>query len=226
MRLRDVGVRKHVQGWLRPVLLVGVLAFVLAGCASTSNPHAKPAGQLAGAPQQIGAQSGATASTTFAAYDAKGKLTVAVSASRSGQCWTTSIAAQGHAAYRCFSGNKILDPCFVSPHPSHPKSPKTVACLADPWSKAVVLHLTAPLPKGKPVAGPSRPWAFELDNGLRCVTSTGTVPYVAGYSLLYQCANGAAAAIVDGQARHITVEYATAGSKTVQQRGVRAMWRT
>jgi hypothetical protein len=188
---------------------MAAVALVLAGCASKAKPHATAA---AGAP-------GPT-NVTFRAFTSTGSLTVPIADVVRGECWTTSIAAPVAGAYRCFQGNKILDPCFA---PAHPATPLQVACVATPWSRALMLTVTGTLPK--PAAGDTttRPWAFQLNSGVRCVASTGMVPSVRGVNLGYHCADGGNATLAaDGSS---TASYATAAGTTLQTMAVTTIWR-
>ena len=159
MDVGDFRGRGPVAPALRFVLLALGLIVLLAGCASTAAHQAPKAG--AAAP--------GTTTVHFRAYAPGGDLTVPVAAVVRGQCWTTSIAAPGIRAYRCFQGNKILDPCFA---PAHPSAPLKVACLAAPWARAVMLQVSGKLPAPATDATVSRPWAFQLSTGVRCVAST------------------------------------------------------
>jgi hypothetical protein len=196
------------RGSLRLILGVTALAFVLTGCAS----H----------PAKAGADPRpATKTQSFHAYDAQGQLAVKVADVASGSCWTTSVAAPAPDAYRCFAGNNILDPCFARPASS---TPPEVACLATPWSAAEVLTLTEPLPEPDPQLS-RRAWAFQLDNGARCVASTGTVPQVQGIDLGYHCTDGHDAALRDVSASMVTADYGDAKSQAVQSVRVTRIWR-
>ncbi len=97
-------------------------------------------------------------------------------------------------------------------------------CLSAPWSAAEVLTLTAPLPKPDPLAT-TRPWAFQLDNGARCVASTGTVPQVQGINLGYHCTDGHDAALRDATAPTVTADYGDVKSQAVQTVTVTRIWR-
>ena len=177
------------------LLLLLPLSLALAGCA-TSAPHAKRA---------VAAAAPGTTTVRFQAYTPAGRLTVPVQDVARGQCWTTSIAAPTARAYRCFEGNKILDPCFA---PAHPTSPVQLACLATPWSRALMLQVTDHLPAPSSGGSSSRPWAIELSSGLRCVASTGTVPAVAGVNLAYHCTDGGDAALGSVAGARLTAQYA------------------
>jgi hypothetical protein len=70
----------------------------------------------------------------------------------------------------------------------------------------------------------SRPWAFQLANGVRCVASTGTVPAVAGVNLAYHCADGADAALGSVSGGRLTAQYATPGATRLAQLTVTTVW--
>jgi hypothetical protein len=211
----DVGLTGR-RGSARQILpfavLVATATLILAGCASKSQPRAT-----------AGATAAGTATVAVHVYTSSGKVAVPVTASVRGQCWTTSIAAPVPNAYRCFQGDKILDPCFA---PAHSAAPVEVICLATPWARGVRLRVSGHLPEstaGGVVA--SRPWAFQLHNGVRCVASTGTVPAVAGENLGYHCANGGDAAIRTDVVDVVTADYAAAGAHTLRTMTVTTMWR-
>jgi eukaryotic-like serine/threonine-protein kinase len=203
------------RGSLRLILGLAALAFVLAGCAHSGTSRA------GAQPQPAAKTEPATKIESFSAYDASGELAVKVADVARGSCWTNSVAAPAPDAFRCFAGNNILDPCFARPKAS---APGEVACLATPWSAATVLTLTAPLPQPDPDAG-NRAWAFQLDNGARCVASTGTVPQVQGINLGYHCTDGSDAALRDVSAPLVTADYGEAKTQAVQSVTVTRIWR-
>jgi hypothetical protein len=200
-----------------PVLGFVVLALVLAGCASKSNALRPTQHQ-----QPAAAKPRVTTTRTFHAYDNAGRLTVTVADVTSGHCWTASIAAPATGAYRCFAANQILDPCFA---PQGTSVPHQVACVTAPWSRAVVLHLTAALPKAGSTGYAVRAWALRLDNGVRCVASTGTVPAVQGVDLGYHCTDGRDAALLDPNANPETADYGDPDTGTLQPVTVTTIWR-
>jgi hypothetical protein len=197
------------RGSLRLILAISALAFVLTGCADHQ------------AEATAARQPPATATESFSAYDPSGDLAVKVAANATGTCWTSSIAAPAPDAYRCFAGNAILDPCFARPGAI---GATEVACLAAPWSPAKLLTLTAPLPKSDPQTA-HRAWAFQLDNGVRCVASTGTVPQVQGINLGYRCTDGRYAGLRDESTRLVRADYADTSAQTVQLVTVTRIWR-
>jgi hypothetical protein len=188
-----------------------MLAIGLVACASPSSHRTTQAGS---APK-------GTLIKTFRAYDSAGQLTVAVSHTTVGVCWTSSIAVPIPGAYRCYAGNKILDPCFAPPMQLQPES---LACVDDPWSEAILLKVHSPLPPVASLDG-SRPWAVQLDNGARCVAATGIVPSVQGVDLAYRCANGKSAGLVDGAAAVMSAQYGAPAAKSLRTVTVTTIWR-
>jgi hypothetical protein len=133
------------------------------------------------------------AAVSVAAHDVqKTKVTVftpavPVERSRSGECWTDSIAVARRGAYRCMHGNEIYDPCFTNLNLSD-----AVICGANPanGSTGFILSLTKPLPK--PAAHGSahpRPWLVKLAGGTICEIQTGTIAFVAGVEVPYGCSD-------------------------------------
>lgn len=190
--------------------LVLLLPLVLTACASQR-------------PQQAAGGHVQTVTQTFHAYLGNGELAVQVADVASGSCWTTSIAVPVASAYRCIADDKILDPCFASPRKA---TPIEVACVANPWSRAEVLRVTAALPTAAPGArNRSRPWAIQLANGVRCVAATGMVPAVGGVDLGYHCLNGWDAALLDTGKAVVTADYAGPRSQVLHPVTVTTIWR-
>jgi hypothetical protein len=109
-----------------------------------------------------------------------------------GACWIGSLSNQNRRdAWRCTTGNIILDPCFDSAA----RDPNTVVCVDSPWARsAVLLRLTEPLPVAAGNAGwehPELPWALELANRDRCELATGATFTVRDLRANYACATGA-----------------------------------
>ncbi len=196
---------------LRAPIVGAVAVLVLAGCAD-STTHAPPA-----APPP-------STSSSPAAQAAQAKVFVPVTATASrtvhGSCWTSSITVSSTAAYRCYAGNTILDPCFAAD-----PAARDVSCYADPWSPAVRVLLAAPLPA--PSALPvTHPWALELANGKRCVAATGVVNRIVGIALLYHCTHGGAAGVPVTQHGHTQVQYVAAGSRSPTTVPVTVTWQS
>ena len=166
--------------------------------------------------------SGTVGYATFTPYAATGTLVVPVADQRPGSCWTGSIAVATPGAYRCLADNQIRDPCFAD---TTRGTITTVACVADPWSSAHVITLTAALPSNE-TASPSRtPWALVLANGAHCVAVTGTVPQEGNVALNYSCSSGMAAGVVRNDGSHIVVAYGRVGGRSFAQVAVRTAWR-
>ena len=210
-----VGMRQPAARALSAALFVVLTALTAASCATSSRSRA-------GGPAPADPPAARTTTHTFVPYRSGGTLTVPVRGHRTGRCWSASIAVPGAHAYRCFAGNAILDPCFAPPHKA---TPRAVACVADPWSAAVLLRLTKPLPATPPSGPATRPWAFVLASGARCVASTGTVPSVGGVNLPYSCNDGTAAALIDRPGRVLHAYDAGLRAATLHKVAVRTVWR-
>ena len=219
MSVGDVRRRGSHEPILRILLLVLLpITVALAGCAASSRHGPRAAATPSG---RVGAAAPGTSTVMFHPYTADGRLAVASDGVVHGQCWTTSIAAPGATAYRCFQGNKILDPCFA---PASRAVPLQLACLATPWSRALLLQVNGNLPTPDRTGAAGRPWAIQLSSGVRCVASTGTVPAVAGVNLTYHCADGGNAAISDTGGPSLTARYASAAARTLASLTVTTVW--
>ncbi len=107
--------------------------------------------------------------------------------SRSGECWTDSIAVARTGVWRCMLGNEIYDPCF-----SNADLKDAVICDADPAknSPGFVVKLTKPLPKpssNEPLD--ARPWLLKLEDGTICEVGTGTISMVNNIAIPYDCSD-------------------------------------
>ena len=117
---------------------------------------------------------------------------LAVTEKLNGTCFAPSIASSSRPdAWRCSSGNGILDPCYQRILGDE----KQLACpVGGPWpANVVLLTLTQPLPSEprKEVSRDSTlPWAIELANGQRCTLFTGATAPVAGMRINYGCPGG------------------------------------
>jgi hypothetical protein len=207
----DVGAPR---GWGRVSTLLAV-ALLIAGCAASGKKQSAQTHRAAPG----------TVTKTFAAYDAAGNLAVNVHDIERGSCWTTSVSAPVANAYRCIAGNDILDPCFAPPKAAAGAPATQVACVAAPWAQAEVLQLSKPLPAGSPAGDPRAAWAFLLANGVRCVSSTGMVPEVAGVNLDYHCSDQSNAALLDPTAHQVSAQDAAPSAGTLRRVSVRTIWR-
>jgi hypothetical protein len=205
------------------VVLALVATALMAACAGGSGAPAGTTSSSATLARTTAPPPAATTRRTVQPFDAAGALTVTVASSTTGYCWTTSVADPTKDAYRCLGGgSRILDPCFAAPTASHPD---TVACLSDPWSPAVSLRLTKPLPADDPLTGITRPWALQLAGGVRCVAVTGTVSTVHGVDLGYQCTDGTAAGAPTGRPPGVlTAEVGDPSTGTVHETTVTTVW--
>jgi eukaryotic-like serine/threonine-protein kinase len=69
-----------------------------------------------------------------------------------GNCWERSISDSSDPdAWRCTSGNEIVDPCFA---PSEESDISTVACAQSPWAGVEMLSLSRPLAFSSAGSGP------------------------------------------------------------------------
>jgi hypothetical protein len=85
------------------------------------------------------------------------------------------------------TGNEIYDPCFSSAHLTG-----AVICGANPanGTSGFILKLSKPLPA--PSSKPplySRPWLVKLADGSTCEIETGTIAFVAGLQVPYDCSD-------------------------------------
>src|SRR2546430_17289321 len=112
---------------------------------------------------------------------------VPAASTRSGNCWTNSIAVPRPGVWRCMVGNEICDPCF-----STRDLTKALICDANPakGSAGFVLKLTKRLPHQSPIPPVySRPWIVKLSDGVTCEIETGTTALVAGLDVPYDCSD-------------------------------------
>lgn len=105
----------------------------------------------------------------------------------SGNCFTSSLAATRSDAWRCMTGNEILDPCF-----SVPNTTSYVICVPNPTdaSTFIQLNLTQPLPAAEPVPAETHPWFLQLADGTICNFFTGATGGVNGERINYGCNDG------------------------------------
>ncbi len=151
---------------------------------------------------------------------------VGVTGSARGSCLAASVASPTRPdAYRCTTGNRILDPCFASLNAKDP-----LACSSEPWSaNAVLLTRQGNLPKRTQASEPNyaagKPWALELANGQRCVALTGATAPVAGLRMNYGCPDGVVAGPIDRTSPVWRVFYQTSNrSLSLAQVNVKVAW--
>lgn len=94
-----------------------------------------------------------------------------VAARGTGTCEPGSDALSS-AVYRCFSSNRVLDPCWRD----HRRAkPVVVVCLLTPWAKSVV-ELTLNANRGSTTGTSTtrgEPWGIELTTGQLCIALQG-----------------------------------------------------
>lgn len=141
-----------------------------------------------------------------------------------GTCWTSSIGdSQNPDAWRCMSGNGILDPCFAPPGGTDVAQ---VACATSPTSDLTLLDLTTPLASSTASPGGAAlvlPWVMVLANGDQCTVFQGTAAEADGIVLSYACADGDAT-YPDTTSEPWTVEYAPGGTGALQTEAVVTAW--
>ena len=107
-----------------------------------------------------------------------------VAAAVQGHCEPGSDSVPG-PVYRCFSGNKVIDPCWADS-----ALPGSVLCMQRPWERTVLrLDTEQPLePSSEPVPrGLGFPWGVKLANGERCVAAQGAHDQFRGRVVDYGC---------------------------------------
>ncbi len=175
--------------WIAPVVAGAAL---VSGCGSseTKTVTVRPPAATQTTPAQ-------TAVHIYAPYSAEGKLTVHVTKTTAGECFTGSIISQRSDAWRCNDGNELQDPCFAAV-----LNARSVVCPQNgPWSGELLrITLAKGLPSNganilrdnnaakEPLADPA--WAIELANGARCLFLAGTSSIVAGLRQNYECTAG------------------------------------
>jgi len=129
-----------------------------------------------------------TQATVFEPFTAAGVPVSRPLKTVTGSCWTGSLASARADAWRCMSGNEIIDPCFGST-----QARAIVLCSANgPWDRGLLeIKLTKKLPtryanKGKPSTA-ARPWALQTSAGWKCELATGATDVIAGMRLNYFC---------------------------------------
>lgn len=163
----------------------------------------------------------ATAVKTFTPFGANGKPTVRIKATRTGYCWSGSIALATPNTYRCMAHNLIFDPCFA---PSHHSG--SVVCVEAPWATGTKLKLNRPLPTTHSAGKKNTAWAVELANGEKCVAITGMVQFVDDTPMRYGCgAKGGQAGDLRHDGDRWSVAYAAPHDTTPSRVGVATLWR-
>jgi len=111
--------------------------------------------------------------------------------SKSGYCFSESIAYTRSGAWRCMVDNTIYDPCFNSDDGS-------VICDANPitYQSGFVLKLTKPLPVSNSdsthpmfLSQYNNGWIIKLADGSFCRPYTGSLPIVNQVAVKYSCSD-------------------------------------
>ena len=134
-----------------------------------------------------GAAAKPTTTHIYRAFHRDGTPALHVTRTLRGSCFTGSIAAFRDDAWRCMSGNSLLDPCFSST-----TARGIVLCPIGPWSSsAVKLGLTRGLPRSQAdKARPStsgHPWGIRTGSGWKCEFNTGTGNLIGSRASTYFC---------------------------------------
>ena len=156
--------------------------------------------------------------TPFAADGSlRGGLTVV---NRDGTCFTTSSLGPGRqGTYRCSTGHRLRDPCYLDPRSGADGGPPVVVCASEPWRDTVVrIVVAAGLPDGAPAGRGGLSWALELADGARCVFGTGATNVVGGYRLNYQCTHDR---YLFGSPRRSSPTWLIRESRSIDGRGMR-----
>jgi pimeloyl-ACP methyl ester carboxylesterase len=156
-------------------------------CFHTSLPH-NPA-IVSAIVAAVRAQTQPTAAIDVAPVSAAGQPKPGETISNGGtaQCEAGSDAAP--QAYRCFSGNEVVDPCWLDN--ADPRQ-ATVLCPQQPWSTQAV-RLSVSAGGLEPFSGPPQqidpgfPWGVRLSDGERCLTVQGTHDTFDGKTVNYAC---------------------------------------
>jgi hypothetical protein len=141
-----------------------------------------------------------------------------------GNCWERSLSDSSDPdAWRCTSGNEIVDPCFAPGEESHIS---LVACAQSPWAGVELLSLSQPLVTSSAGSGPGTgyPWFLQLENGQQCGLVEGTQSETGGITLSYGCPSGYASAPAESGEPWL-VEYLPNGSDAFQPQVVTVAWR-
>jgi len=131
----------------------------------------------------------ATTVTRFDAWTGAGEPTVKRYYHGSGECTQASAVSSRADAWRCVSGNIVLDPCFLSP------TDDEVLCVASPWACRGHLPTTAIEPDSHGSSPAPAAWALRVGRR-RCTYIPGPLPRVGGPT--YRCSGGRGRAYLFG----------------------------
>ena len=169
--------------------LVGGLALVVAvtavvvlhttGMARAAAPASRPSSEASG---------GATRTVRISPVTDSGvrKPTWRVTMQRRhGTCHAGSEAV-GNGAYRCFSGNLVLDPCWAQADVANARTlGHHVLCAASPWQRTVARVRVRHLPAADGL--PRNVWGIRLVDGRTCTWLQGASSTHHGQRVSYTC---------------------------------------
>ena len=178
-------------------------------------------------------------------FDEYGRLLPPFSEARrytNAKCWTASAGTLDPNAWRCATGNQILDPCWYKPFSASDSN--DLACVSSPWDDTAVIIETPEwggTPRGaRPTNKLIQPWAMEIRNPLKhkqtlqCTWVQGSaVQEINGMRLDWECHKkgdsptriaGYALGLLDTSHPLNTVPFAPTGNSEVRDADVTAIW--
>ncbi len=196
--------------------------------AAACTAAALAAGTTAAAPAQattVPAMAAAkgTKLRTYSPYDADGEPTVRVTRSRYADSCSGSYVNGQASARRCFSGNNIIDPCFLDPFDED-----RAVCVSSPQAKTGIrMRGMSDADDGTGGSSNRRQlWALDLRNGRQCGFLSGATSGRRGMRLNYGCENGA---FLWGKPRRNTRFWTILHSKTLnsplRRKQIAVAWR-
>lgn len=178
------------------------------------------------------AAAGASAATStkthiYQAFKSSGKPAIKISKTVTGTCNGGSAAINRNDAWRCFGGNFVYDPCFIST-----KTKGILVCPGNPWNgSAVELKVKGKLKFGDPKkpSTSGMPWAIQTTTGLKCTIATGATTLVSKQRLNYFCLKSSEGLWGSPSRNHqpwtIYIAPARASTKKLTQRvAIRTAW--
>jgi len=184
----DAGV--NTPRWVRVIELLKTLPMIafFVACQSgtvTTPPTVPPSTQV----------------SVFAPYGSEtlnGDITV--SETVKGSCWEQSIVTSRPDAFRCVTGNNLLeDPCFMNTYPTRAR--EVVCPSVENPNEVLRIQLTKPLPAtfggGLAVSTKSPPFWIVLTDGTTCIQLSGTAPSIGGLRVNYTCTGAESSLIGD-----------------------------
>ncbi len=108
-----------------------------------------------------------------------------------GRCFSTAITSARDDAFRCMSGNYLLDPCFSNPYQSS-GAPVQVACPYPSPDSVTIISLSSALPTlPASQASTPTPWLLILTAGQKCWSTAGAAAtQVGGMTNTFVCGRG------------------------------------